>query len=124
MTQVCENKDILHSNNHHTTTIYPERGSFRCKKCFIKPFKYERDLKRHLDSKHSGAFYVCRCGYYNGRKDVYRNHLLKDNCVGERSYICICGRCSCDLAEHRQHFEYCRKGKRGRPIKQNAHVKV
>ncbi|CVK94343.1 uncharacterized protein FMAN_03484 [Fusarium mangiferae] len=124
MAQVCEDTNILHSNSHHKPTIDPERGSFRCIKCSINPFKYERDLKRHLDSKHSGAFYVCRCGYSNGRKDVYRNHLLKENCSGERSYICTCGRSTCDLAEHRHHFEGCRKGKRGRPTKQNARVKV
>ncbi|KAJ0147053.1 60S ribosomal protein L32 [Fusarium oxysporum f. sp. albedinis] len=70
-------------------TSPPKPGLFRCAKedCQHLSFKDERTLKRHHDSKHSGALYVCRCGYPNGRKDVYLKHIDKENCSADRNLL-------------------------------------
>ncbi|KAI3581957.1 hypothetical protein IWW34DRAFT_729899 [Fusarium oxysporum f. sp. albedinis] len=103
-------------------TSPPKPGLFRCAKedCQHLSFKDERTLKRHHDSKHSGALYVCRCGYPNGRKDVYLKHIDKENCSGKGQFTCICGLATDDIVEHRKHLKGCATGKRGRPKKQNA----
>ncbi|KAH7166783.1 hypothetical protein DER46DRAFT_264167 [Fusarium sp. MPI-SDFR-AT-0072] len=108
--------------SYHKITSPPKLNPFRCieETCKRLSFKDERTLKRHQTSKHSGVLYVCRCGYSNGRKDTYWNHLDKENCSGEGLYTCICGYSTDDLAEHRPHLKRCRRGKQGRPTKDNA----
>lgn len=103
-------------------TSPPKLGLFRCAKegCQHLSFKNERTLKRHHDSKHSGALYVCRCGYPNGRKDGHLKHIDKENCSVKRPFTCICGFATDDIVEHRKHLKGCATGKRGRPKKQNA----
>ncbi|KAM5517787.1 hypothetical protein FOXYSP1_08572 [Fusarium oxysporum f. sp. phaseoli] len=108
--------------SYHKITSPHKPGLFRCAEevCQDLSFQEKRTLKRHQDSKHSGAHYVCRCGYSNGRKDTYLNHLDRKKCSGEGPYTCICGYVTYDLAKDGPHFKDCMTGKRGRPTKENA----
>ncbi|CZR36098.1 uncharacterized protein FPRO_03642 [Fusarium proliferatum ET1] len=124
------------SPGHNAASSQPARyHNMSCSiSCFPKPkilhcteeackgvfFKDERTLRRHLYTKHSGAFYVCRCGYSNGRIDTYRNHISKDKCSSEQPYTCKCGYATYDLTEQQSHLDSHPKGKPGRPTKENT----
>lgn len=106
----------------HIRVAHPSPHSIRlfCGRKGCEDVKDERSLVRHLNEKHFGLVYTCRCGDAH-RKDGHRRHLRK--CASGRSspYVCVCGKQTHDKKAHQAHFEGCGgKRTRGRPRKESG----
>ncbi|KAI6086000.1 hypothetical protein F4821DRAFT_142590 [Hypoxylon rubiginosum] len=82
--------------------------------------KNSRSLLRHLNtsSAHLSSQFKCRCGYTNGRKDKFREHCMKNRCVGALTYRCSCAASYLSSTQRDlflAHLDQCGKRKRGRP---------
>jgi hypothetical protein len=81
-------------------------------------FSTRKDLIRHVSTVHeeTDPAYMCRCGFAQRRKDLYRRHLARCNRQRQRHdyYTCICGLNHSDYDFHIVHVVNCGRVRRGR----------
>ncbi|KAI1322325.1 hypothetical protein F5Y16DRAFT_42155 [Xylariaceae sp. FL0255] len=119
--------------DHLITHSAPSRFLFcyleRCPRATIG-FRLRKDFVRHLNTGlhvqctpavRSRCTWQCRCGRQFTRKDNFRNHFRKNNCIATEPfmYCCSCGY-TIDSREEKatatfdSHFEPCGKRPKGR----------